>query len=460
MNVNRVISQAYYENNNGGKAGNKNNGTGFYESLSENINGRNEETQKNVAVPRSAVPAKPYAYRNVPTVDDYESEIVNVASIVGCDVRQIEYQDADYAKSCVEQGFTLIAKVNTDNRSVYIECKREDGTVNGYEVSIDKIDGKTDNIFEQTALEAWGKSVLEKNIAETDGGSGDMLLTHEEALLQFYEYIEDIIKNGPPKYMIGNSEFSVDEWDKFLESIDEQLEDMIDETKERIEQLRAQQIGEEISKENEGVAVIVSVVSETEEETSDDDSEKKEDVAVVAQGDIRQTVNTDELAAQSGITPPVSADEVVVQSSSKQHINADEVAGLSTEQIKEQALSKWRTEMDGVPYGYMAKDGIIDYKGVIFVCDKKHKALHLGDTSDMKKCIRIPLSKGGCLIVNRDNIGDLSKAIGMFSPEDVNLILRAIAEDAKIQQMKQQIDEDESGIELVEDIDEAESELI
>jgi hypothetical protein len=60
------------------------------------------------------------------------------------------------------------------------------------------------------------------------------------------------------------------------------------------------------------------------------------------------------------------------------------------------------------------------------------------------------LSGGGSLIVNRDNLGDLAKAIGMFSPEDVNLIMRAIAEDAKIQQMKQQIDDETSGLDLAE----------
>lgn len=105
---------------------------------------------------------------------------------------------------------------------------------------------------------------------------------------------------------------------------------------------------------------------------------------------------------------------------------------------------------DGVPYSYLAKDGVIDYKGVIFVCDKEHRALRLGDTSNPKNCIHIGLSRGGSLIVNRDNIGDLSKAIGMFSPEDVNLILRAIAEDAKIQQMKQQIEDETSGLDIAE----------
>ncbi len=105
-----------------------------------------------------------------------------------------------------------------------------------------------------------------------------------------------------------------------------------------------------------------------------------------------------------------------------------------------------RQAAQGAPYSYLAKDGIIDYNGVIFVCDNEHRSLHLGDTSDRSKCIQISLSGGGSLIVNRDNIGDLSKAIGMFSPEDVNLILRAIAQDAKIQQVQKEIDDERSGI--------------
>ncbi|MCM1253704.1 MAG: hypothetical protein NC321_12860 [Clostridium sp.] len=112
---------------------------------------------------------------------------------------------------------------------------------------------------------------------------------------------------------------------------------------------------------------------------------------------------------------------------------------------------------DGVPYSYLAKDGIIDYNGVIFVCDTKNKSLCLGDTSNPKNCITIGLSGGGSLVVNRDNLGDLAKAIGMFSPEDVNLILRAIAEDAKIQQMKQQIDDETSGLDIAENTGEQET---
>lgn len=69
-----------------------------------------------------------------------------------------------------------------------------------------------------------------------------------------------------------------------------------------------------------------------------------------------------------------------------------------------------------------------------------------GDMTNMDNVIRIPLSEGGCLMVNRDSIGALGRAIGMFSPEDINLILRALKMDAKIQEMKKEIDEMEDGI--------------
>lgn len=134
-----------------------------------------------------------------------------------------------------------------------------------------------------------------------------------------------------------------------------------------------------------------------------------------------------------------------------------ETAGLSETQLQEKALlEKRQQENNGVPYGYLAKDGIIEYNGVVFVCDPEHNAIHLGDTSNPKNCIRIPLSKGGCLIVNRDNLGDLAKAIGMFSPEDVRRILEAIAQDAKVQQMQHEIDEETSGIDLAKQTQEDE----
>ena len=100
---------------------------------------------------------------------------------------------------------------------------------------------------------------------------------------------------------------------------------------------------------------------------------------------------------------------------------------------------------DKVPYGEMAEDGVIEYAGVVFVCDYDHNRLTLGDTSNEKNCINIPLSGGGSLLVNRNNIDALSKAIGMFSPEDVNRILRALARDKKIREMEKELDDMENG---------------
>lgn len=99
------------------------------------------------------------------------------------------------------------------------------------------------------------------------------------------------------------------------------------------------------------------------------------------------------------------------------------------------------------PYSMLAdKNGIIDYNGVSFVCDYENNRLCLGDVSNPKNCLNIPLSNGGSLIVNRDNLADLAKAIGMFSPEDINRIMRAIARDNKVQEMQKEIDDDTNSL--------------
>lgn len=99
-----------------------------------------------------------------------------------------------------------------------------------------------------------------------------------------------------------------------------------------------------------------------------------------------------------------------------------------------------------VPYGYLAKDGVITYNGVTFFCDERTNSICLGDTSNRKEVLNIPLSGGGQLKVNRKNLGDLAKAIDMFSPEDINRIMRAIAQDTKIQSMQNEMEEMESSL--------------
>lgn len=111
---------------------------------------------------------------------------------------------------------------------------------------------------------------------------------------------------------------------------------------------------------------------------------------------------------------------------------------------KENPIKQLR-QQPKVPYEHLAVDGVINYNGVCFVCDEESNSICLGDMSDKKNVLTITLSGGGHLKVNRHNLGDLPRAVGMFSPEDLNLIMRAIALDTKIQSVEQEIEDTKAG---------------
>lgn len=119
---------------------------------------------------------------------------------------------------------------------------------------------------------------------------------------------------------------------------------------------------------------------------------------------------------------------------------------MDKEKTEKAILKKLEEEKSNVPYFYLAKDGVIEYNGVVFICDEEHHALCLGDMTNSDKVINIPLTEGGCLKVNRDNLSELSKAITMFSPSDIRRIMETIARDAKCRQMKLELDEDSNSI--------------
>ena len=79
------------------------------------------------------------------------------------------------------------------------------------------------------------------------------------------------------------------------------------------------------------------------------------------------------------------------------------------------------------PYSHLDVGGYIKYNGVVFVCDYRTNSICLGDMQNPKKVLRIILPSGGKLNVNEDNFEDLSKVTSMFTPEDLNAIMRAIA---------------------------------
>ena len=93
------------------------------------------------------------------------------------------------------------------------------------------------------------------------------------------------------------------------------------------------------------------------------------------------------------------------------------------------------------PYSFLAKNGVIQYNGVTFMCDYKQNAITLGNMYEKDKILKIALPSGGSLHVNVDNIDILSKAASMFTPEDLNAIMRAIHEYNHCTRKRMEIEE-------------------
>ena len=96
------------------------------------------------------------------------------------------------------------------------------------------------------------------------------------------------------------------------------------------------------------------------------------------------------------------------------------------------------------PYGYLAKDGIIQYNGVTFRCDPDTNSICLGDMSDPKKVLNVNLPSGGRLKININNFGDISRAAGMFSHQDLTAIMRAIYQYNHCTGKLEEIEQEES----------------
>ncbi len=127
-----------------------------------------------------------------------------------------------------------------------------------------------------------------------------------------------------------------------------------------------------------------------------------------------------------------------------------EIMDAISDEIREEAIQRLIGKRSA-PYSALAdKDGNVMYNGVTFQCDFENNRLCLGDVSNPNNCLNIPLEKGGNLVVNRDNIDGLVQAIGMFSPADINRIMQAIAKDAKVRQIKLQIEDETSGERVLE----------
>lgn len=127
---------------------------------------------------------------------------------------------------------------------------------------------------------------------------------------------------------------------------------------------------------------------------------------------------------------------------------------MNSEHIQERQQEQELLTNNKNEYFALGDGSSIVYNGVCFSCNQEDNSICLGDMSDPSKVITIPLSGGGTLKVNRGNISDLGRAIGMFSPEDIGNILRAIAQDRKAQETEMEI-EDNKDKEAIHQADES-----
>lgn len=225
-------------------------------------------------------------------------------------------------------------------------------------------------------------------------------------------------EGGEPK-TIG--EFSEDEWEKLLDKVDNAIEDYKEDLEERKEEAFDKQ-----KKQREAYVL----------GCGENKDRQYEEHVMLDNGSFRtmRFMKTEGMESESSDLP-----------------GQPDIQDTVEDMVAEEAIKKLLYKGNRAPYSLMAdENGIVKYNGVEFRCDYENNRLCLGDVSNYKNCITVSLERGGCLVFNRENIDDLVKAIDMFSPEDINRIMRAIAKDAKLKQLKVQIEDESSGMEVLE----------
>lgn len=214
------------------------------------------------------------------------------------------------------------------------------------------------------------------------------------------------------------------EWDKFVEHIDKYLDTAKEnlEKKKELQEEAAQKAAGRAPADMKSIiaaqAVLKASVNGLVSEISSSDASELEKSSWTYEMETEDQVILAKAkkANEYAVDMLNKAQETAIDAVNEGINETGTIASIVTSQKK-----------DTCPYSYLAKNGIIEYNGVTFVCDNQHNAITLGDvTSDPSKVLRISLPSGGNLFVNVNNFDDLAKAAGMFSPEDLNAILRAI----------------------------------
>ena len=220
MTVSGIGNHPFYEQTDEKSGKKQKTKNSFYENFASNledrtISGRNKKGKEDSTRASGAN----YHFNKVSAkITFQQSEQFHTDILKKCNVRNLSYAQSEHVKLCISEGCVLKAQVDMDENKVYIEQKNEDGTIQGYEANPLELDKDTQNPIEQMALETW-----------------------DEAMTKFSDFVENRIKNGPPKFSIGAEEFSIKEWEHLLEKVDESLDNAKEEAEAQQERLKEEE---------------------------------------------------------------------------------------------------------------------------------------------------------------------------------------------------------------------------